>query len=381
MSSERIVVWWGIPCKSAIPVFRSLKEEHGRDVVFVALRQLPPHRRRLGWSVPEGGDMPLHVLGDEDWRGEVDRLLEEGAALHLVNGVYHDERVAYVAKRLARDEHRFGVVMEAPSNLEAGVKRKIKSALAPIVTPLRAGPVARKADFVLSASGDRAPDFRRLGFKAEGIYPFGYFPDFPRLERQGSEDGRLRILCTGYLEPFKGQDCLLRALAILKSKGVAFECAITGYGSAAEDLAALTEALDLKDEVAFTGVVDEARLAELFRTSNVFAAPGREEPWGIRVNEALLSGLAVVVSDGVGAQALVASSGAGEVFESGSETALADALVRLARRLAEEPGFKERLLEFRARITPSAAAGYLDAVLVHADGLPSAQRPVPPWAA
>lgn len=385
MTQPSVTVWWGIPCKSMIPVFRSLREDYGRDVLFVSLYDLPPRRKKLGWSIPENGEMRLEIFDDENWKVNAEKYLDDRPGIHIINGIYHNERIRHVAHRLSQGGHRFGVIMEAPANLEVGAKRVLKSLLAPIITPMRTRSVARKAEFVLSASGDRQQAFESLGFAPDRIFPFGYFPNFPLLERKDESTApALRILCVGYLEPFKGHDCLLKALALLRARSVPVECVITGFGSAGEALKTLSIKLGLANHVQFVGVVDNERLLELFRWSNVLVAPGLEEPWGIRINEALLSGLPVVVSDGVGAKELIETSSAGQVFRAGSEASLADSLDILFRRLHNGSGLSDLIREFRPSITPEAVASYVEKIIEYQEDVSRGQsakaiRPIPPW--
>lgn len=377
---RNLTVWWGIPCKSAIPVFKSVAERHDVDILFVALNELPPHRRKLGWSMPDVGEMPFRVL-DANWVSQADAIMDARAGLHIVNGIYHDERVSYVSHRLAEGNLEFGVIMEAPANLRAGLQRVIKKLIGPIITPLRTRAVARKAKFVLSASGDRQRDFERLGFGKHRIFRYGYFPDFPTLNRDAVSSSGLRVLCIGYLEPFKGHDCLLSSLSILRRDKVPFECIVTGFGSSSAALKLMNEKLGLKDSVSFEGVVSNDRLQDLFKWANILVAPGLEEPWGIRVNEALLSGLPVVVSDGVGAKELVEASGAGELFHAGSPSSLADALTRSLARLSNDAELLSKVRAFQPCITPHAAADYLMEVLdyVDAGAHTNSARPLPAW--
>ncbi|TIR37982.1 MAG: hypothetical protein E5X64_11110, partial [Mesorhizobium sp.] len=127
-----------------IPVFRSLREDYGRDVLFVSMYDLPTRRKKLGWSIPENGKMRLEILDDEGWKVKVEKHLNDRPGIHIVNGIYHNERIRYVALRLTQGGHRFGVIMEAPANLEVGAKRMLKAVLAPIITPMRTRPVAHK---------------------------------------------------------------------------------------------------------------------------------------------------------------------------------------------------------------------------------------------
>ncbi|MER9676186.1 glycosyltransferase family 4 protein [Mesorhizobium sp. M0208] len=377
---RKLTVWWGIPCKSAIPVFKSLAEQLDVDILFVALNDLPAHRKKLGWDIPDFGKLSFQVLG-ASWISEAKALIDDRAGLHIVNGIYHDERVRYISHRLAEKNREFGVIMEAPANLRTGLGRIIKKFVGPIVTPFRTRFVAKKARFVLSASGDRQRDFERLGFSRDRIFRYGYFPDFPAITRKPGPSFDLRVLCIGYLEPFKGQDCLLSALAILKHNKIPFECVITGFGSSESYLVKMNDRLGLQENVKFVGVVSNDKLKELFDWANILVAPGLEEPWGIRVNEALLSGLPVVVSDGVGAKELVEVSGAGELFRAGSSASLADALTRSLARLSNEAELVDKVCAFQRSITPHAAAAYLVEVLdyIQAGSVVSLTRPIPPW--
>lgn len=384
MPKGPVTVWWGIPCKSAVPVFRSLVERHGRDVMFVALSDLPEHRRKLGWTKPPSGEMPLVILSEDGWQHRIKDILASRHGLHITNGLYHDKRVNYVAKQLKANKQRYGVIMEAPSNLEVGLRRLVKSVVAPMVNPLRAWRFARSAEFVLSASGERQNAFQSLGFPPDRIFPYGYFPDYPVLKRDLPLEARqLKILCIGYLEPFKGHDILLDALGMLRAREVRFDCVITGFGSARESLQTKANQLNLGRSVAFAGVVSDQELSNLFRTSHVLVAPGIEEPWGIRVNEALLSGLPVVVSDGVGAKELIIASGAGEVFLRANPGSLATALERVWHRIRSDRNLFSLIGAFRSAITPAAAAGYIAQVLDWADRRDlsdmAVSRPIPPW--
>ena len=112
MPKRPVTVWWTIPCKSAIPMFQLLMEQHDRDVIFVSLYDLPQFRKDLGWTVPPHGDLSIQVLDEHEWQEEADRILAERPGLHIVNGFYHDVRVRHVANRLALSGQDFGAIME-----------------------------------------------------------------------------------------------------------------------------------------------------------------------------------------------------------------------------------------------------------------------------
>lgn len=384
MSERKITVWWEIPCKSAIPVFEGLSEEADMNVTFIAAYDLSERRRKLGWETTFNGNMESRILIDHDWKTQIDDQLADPSQFHIVNGIYQNERIRYLVEQFIENDCCFGVIMEAPSNLDMGWKRLVRNIVAPIITPMRTKKAARHASFILSASGDRQSAFERLGFDRQKIFPFGYFPDFSLVARSGEPATSLKILCIGWLKPYKGQDFLLKAIAELRAHNIPASCIITGFGSSEEALKALHRKLELEELVEFTGVVDNQRLFELFKWSNVLVAPGFEEPWGIRVNEALLSGLPVVVSDGIGASSLVEASGAGEIFKAGSARSLTAAFERYYSRISVENDVFETAKRYRNLIEPRSAGRYVAEVIRYVDQTDkgSAQHhpyPVPAW--
>ena len=93
--------------------------------------------------------------------------------------------------------------------------------------------------------------------------------------------------------------------------------------------------------------VSAERLREMYADADVLVVPSIRtrtfrEPWGLVVNEAMHRGLAIIASDAVGAVAggLVLDGHNGLVVPAGDSDALAEAMVRLARRprAARPPG-------------------------------------------
>jgi glycosyltransferase involved in cell wall biosynthesis len=75
---------------------------------------------------------------------------------------------------------------------------------------------------------------------------------------------------------------------------------IVGDGPLAEDLKSLVVTLEIEDWVTFIGHQSQDELAELYSKCNTLILPSTNEVWGLVVNEALASGLHVVVSKNCG---------------------------------------------------------------------------------
>ncbi len=101
---------------------------------------------------------------------------------------------------------------------------------------------------------------------------------------------------------------------------------IVGDGEERSNLEALCREPGLED-VRFAGFRNQSELPRFFQLSSVFVLPSRHEPWGLIVNEAMASGLPVIVSTDVGSHAdLVTNGTEGHVFPVGDIPALTAAL-------------------------------------------------------
>lgn len=139
-------------------------------------------------------------------------------------------------------------------------------------------------------------------------------------------DGRLVIGVLGALEPRKGQDLAIAALAELRAAGVDAELRLGGLGGTKKALRAQAKALGLADHVAFLGWVDAV---EFISTLDVFCLPSRAEPFGLVLIEALAQG-APCVAAAVDGPADILAGEAGVLVPPEDPAALAAALAALA---------------------------------------------------
>lgn len=117
--------------------------------------------------------------------------------------------------------------------------------------------------------------------------------------------GRLLILTVGGIEPRKGSDTLVRAIALLRDGGLDPILAVVGghsfqdYRAYREQVFALLPELSLEPgrDIALLGTVADAELPSWYAAADVFAFPSTKEGWGLAVLEAMSAGLPVVASD------------------------------------------------------------------------------------
>lgn len=125
------------------------------------------------------------------------------------------------------------------------------------------------------------------------------------LRRRAGAAGRPLILTVGGIEPRKGSDTLMQAIAALRRSGRSPVLAVVG-GHSFQDYREYREqvlsslprlGLRLDDDVALLGTVPDAELPGWYAAADVLAFPSTKEGWGLAVLEAMSAGLPVVASD------------------------------------------------------------------------------------
>lgn len=146
-----------------------------------------------------------------------------------------------------------------------------------------------------------------------------------------------RIVSVASLQPYKGIVYLIRAAAILRSRGLNFECRVIGQGELRSELAAEIHALGLDNHVHLVGPLPREAVARELSRAHVFVLPSVIEPNGkmegipVAAMEAMASGRAVVATRISGVAELVHHQETGLLVEPGDPSGLADALERVAR--------------------------------------------------
>jgi glycosyltransferase involved in cell wall biosynthesis len=139
----------------------------------------------------------------------------------------------------------------------------------------------------------------------------------------------------GRLQPWKGQDRLLSAQALLRDRGQQLHTVIVGgdaYGLStdyAESLPSLVSRLGLADAVTMTGQVPDA--GPYIEQMDILVNASDPEPFGIVLLEGMARGVAVVAVDAGGPAEFIDDRRTGVLARSGEPLALADALEPLLR--------------------------------------------------
>jgi glycosyltransferase-like protein len=194
-----------------------------------------------------------------------------------------------------------------------------------------------------------------------------------RRAQVGATGDRFLVLTVGGIEPRKGSDHLVRAMALLHERLEPSPVLTVIGGHSFQDhrsyrdavLASLPDlGLELGRDVVLVGTVPDDEMPVWYHAADAFAFPSVNEGFGLVVLEALAAGVPTVVTDlPVFREYLDLDDGRDAlVVEPGDDEALAEQL----RRLATDPALRTSLIraghEVAARFTWSACAAQHRAV-------------------
>lgn len=191
----------------------------------------------------------------------------------------------------------------------------------------------------------------------------------------GVDAGRRIVFCSGRVQPYKGMQTLVDALALLRAEGVEnVELAIAGDGPYLRELRGIAARRGM-DNVHFLG--RRRDVPALLAGATVAVVPSLwEEAFGLAVVEAMAAGVPLVATRTGGIPELVEDGETGLLVPPGDARALADAL----RGLLADPARREALAlhaqsAARRRFSLERAAADLYALVVSQLGTATVRSP------
>lgn len=166
------------------------------------------------------------------------------------------------------------------------------------------------------------------------VVPAGVnFDRFKPENRKRNRNNCLKTVSVCRLAGAKNLQCLIHAVAILKSRGIRVESTIVGTGPLKEELSNLIKDLKVEDRVFLAG--RRENVEDYYRAADVFVLPSKYEPFGHVYLEALATGLPCIAIKKrppdimVAADEIIDHLETGYLIEDNSSELLADALAYL----------------------------------------------------
>lgn len=166
--------------------------------------------------------------------------------------------------------------------------------------------------------------------------------------------GKYWLLYVGRLSPEKDLPTLIEAM---KRVDPALELVLIGEGPQRAELEALVSESGLSSRVHFLGGKNLHDLVPYYASALALVLPSRREPWGLVVNEAMVLGCPVIVSDHCGCfPELVREGETGFGFAAGSVDGLVSAIGKITSPDLDMPRVKARCRQVISEFTPEVAA-------------------------
>lgn len=341
------VFWMNIQSFHLSAFVRALADKPHTTVWFGFEEELPETRKQMGWTLPDMGKAKVFDSRDEACFQKATSQ-NDSQTCHCFGSYFQLPRARKAFDRLKNTE--CGRVWISEPFEFFGVKGWLRTQRVRMMA-LRE---ARKSFDRVFAMGKLGTDFfEHAWLRKDQIREFAYTVNPPGNISPVSDEtktGKHRLLFVGQLIRRKGVDILLKALA--KSHDATWELSIVGDGPEKAALQSLAAERKILEQVNFLGSIPNAEIFSHIAAADLLILPSRWDGWGAVINEAMIAGTPVVVSDACGAASLVASRNSGQVFKRGD---VDDLCKKMSHCLSSEIRVRDR--KYLARWAEMATGG------------------------
>ena len=157
--------------------------------------------------------------------------------------------------------------------------------------------VRNKKFFLLCASAYTGSDVRLCGFHIEKCLKWGYFPEFEYINVKHKESKPLKILWCGRMIWWKHPEHAVIVADYLRSKNIQFEMTIVVSGEKSIEVETMISEKNLSSLITRKSFVKPQEIRHLMKDADVYLfTSGREEGWGVVLNEAMNCRCAVIAN-------------------------------------------------------------------------------------
>ncbi len=173
------------------------------------------------------------------------------------------------------------------------------------------------------------------------------------------------FLFVGRLAEEKNVNRLVQAYLDYRRDGGSWSLVLVGGGPAEAELRQTASSSLFAKDIHFEGLRTSNELPPYYAFAGSFILPSFREPWGLVVNEAMASGLPIMVSSACGcAEDLVEDGQNGFLFDPNSTEAISSCLRRMEDlSVAERKAMANRSCEIIAGFSPEAWANEVDSLV------------------
>ena len=379
----KLVIWISVLTDHQIHLFNVLQKYLTQSIEYVVGTQMLPEREAQGWSNVDCSSLNIHLLHKCAWLKEAHHIVNNNLdAIHIFGGFFADRRFLPILLIAQLKGVQTALMMEpfveeAQSyfNIKPNLIDKLKVYYRPFIYKLTGKLISKRLIAAFAISKKSKKQFLMMGVENKRIFLFGYFVPkliFSRnLTIQCKKNSKLKIIFVGNLIARKGLNTLLESVSILQNDYLNILLDVYGPGE-------ISPSVVKRKGITYQGKIPFGRTQKFISAYDLMVVPSLHDGWGVVVNEALLQGVPVIVSDATGSKTLVEKSNAGMVFKAGDVMSLTESLrtIYMNPNLLDELKFNAR--KFSPQLDPNIAASYffkcLCSIIDKRD-----EHPVCPW--
>jgi len=325
-------------------------------------------RQKQGWTTLDlSNEDVIKFKAQGWWRQGTDIINSNPNAIHVFGGFWANKcffpLILYAAfkncKLVIMNE---SYAVQAVSYLNNGnqwinqLKAKLRPILYRIASFMIHSLTARKNVCLLALSTNAVNQFVKAGFNQQQVFPFGYFVPATENNKPTLDASNIKLVFIGNLLEVKGIDIAIRAVEQLNNAGVNVKLDIYGAGNPNDFIPKNAST------VSYKGVIPFGESQSVITQYHALVLPSRHDGWGVVVNEALLQGVPVIVSDHVGAKCLVENNKAGLIFKHEDSDDLAAQIKQFCLNSELRNELTSNAQWVGNKITPYNAAKYMKTV-------------------
>ncbi len=355
-----LTFWMNMPSFYQADLFRALVRSGKVDLKVVFTMKIPEDRARLGWQDDTDG-FPNEFLSERHPVADaIGTAIRYRGRIHITNGLWAGRVAESILVTLLLSRSKYFIYSEAPDPRDhlPPLKHKLLSVLGK--------PIVRNAAGLLPISHFAFEYFKLYGAIDSRLHPFGYFRSSTEVApyRATHESKKtIDIVYVGQLVHRKGIDVLLSATEPLFAAYDKLHLQLIGSGSLQHELEAWVNARGLSTRITFEGAQTPRNIIERISKADMLALPSRWDGWGLVVNEALMAGIPVIVSDMCGAADVISDGVNGYVFRSENVGDLREKLERFLHYGKPDSSFSKAAATTGLNLQAENAAEYLIRVL------------------
>ena len=358
-----LFVWANSYCRSTLAFYRELGKAFNCPLKVVVLKGLSDARKKTGFSNSEFADLDVDIF---DNLNSASILLDKFSSYYHIFGAYQDATSLKLIDLASKKNVKFGIASEAPCNMDHFPRRILKDIYLKFFLPLKVKDAITHSDFIINYSGDNSNSLISLGWPKSKIVPCGYYSPAidgsTKVHRNKVHWENFSIFLSGIHQWHRSPLVLLKALKLLDERGIKYDCYISQKGPLFDEMEEFIN-VNKMTKVHLLGFLPIERLVDLYQSCSVYVGAGNYEPWGMRLNDALLCAAPLIVNRGMGGCKLVDDYECGLTFDRNNSSQLADCLQYLISDYNAYQQIADNAFTASQRIEPEAVASRIAKIL------------------